>query len=164
MPDWNSICCAVDFSEPSRLAMEQASELARRFGADLTLVYVHEPPRAAATDFIAAPVGVAAEAGVEIERTMEGWRSDAEGLAGRAVRSSILMGTPAAEIAHFAEAHGCDLVVLATHGRTGLKRLVLGSVAEQVVRQAPCPVLVARRRQTNESDPPGRGPEPRRAT
>ncbi len=162
MPDWNGICCAVDFSEPSRYAMEQAAELARRFGSELTLVHVHEPPRAAATDLLTAPVGMADEAGAEIERAMEGWRGDAERLAGRAVRSSILVGPPAAEIARFARERGCDLVVLATHGRTGLKRLVLGSVAEQVVRLAPCPVLVARPSSVHNPDPPA--PELHRAS
>ncbi len=144
MPDWNGICCAVDFSEPSRLALEQAVELTRRFGAELTLLHVQEVPRAGAPELLAEPIGMAEELGEETSRLMEGWRNDSERILGRAVRTSILLGHPAAEIVRFARERGCDLLVLGTHGRTGLERLVLGSVAERVVRQAPCPVLVAR--------------------
>ncbi len=159
MPEWSSVCCAVDFSEPSRLAMEQAVELVRRFGGALTLVHVQELPRAAATDLLAEPVGMADDLAEELARLMEGWRSDAERILGREVRTSILRGTPAAEIVRFARDRGFDLLVLATHGRTGLKRLVLGSVAEQVVRQAPCPVLVARRTDTSGVERSAHGPE-----
>lgn len=61
-----------------------------------------------------------------------------------AVRIEVVAGDPASEILRRARTHGIDLVVVGTHGRTGLKHLVLGSVAERVVRQAPCPVLVVR--------------------
>ncbi len=83
MPEWSSVCCAVDFSEPSRLAMEQAVELVRRFGGALTLVHVQELPRAAATDLLAEPVGMADDLAEELARLMEGWRSDAERILGR---------------------------------------------------------------------------------
>jgi nucleotide-binding universal stress UspA family protein len=56
----------------------------------------------------------------------------------------VLLGDPAAELARFVAEEGCDLLVVGTHGRTGLSRLLLGSVAERVLRHAPVPVLVVR--------------------
>jgi nucleotide-binding universal stress UspA family protein len=78
----------------------------------------------------------------EDEETLARWRADAEGRTGRPVRSRVLSGDPAAEIVRHAREERCDLVVVGTHGRTGIQRLVLGSVAERVARQSPCPVLV----------------------
>jgi nucleotide-binding universal stress UspA family protein len=60
------------------------------------------------------------------------------------VRIEILFGDPGSEIADYAQRHSADLIVLPSHGRTGLKRLLLGSVAERIVRLAHCPVLVLR--------------------
>lgn len=60
------------------------------------------------------------------------------------VRFQVAFGAPADEIARHAEQHECDLIVMPSHGRTGLTRLLLGSVAEGVVRQAHCPVLILR--------------------
>lgn len=146
MTEWKKICCAVEFSEPSRIAMLQAAELARRFGGELTLVHVHAPPPALATDMLVAPPDLGAMERVELERSLAQWKDEAEHVAGRDVGASVLSGEPASEIVRFARDHGADVLVIATHGRTGLKRLVLGSVAEKVVRGAPCSVVVARRR------------------
>jgi nucleotide-binding universal stress UspA family protein len=79
---------------------------------------------------------------MEDEETLARWRADAEGRARRPVRSRTLSGDPAAEIVRHAREERCDLVVIGTHGRAGIPRLVLGSVAERVARQCPCPVLV----------------------
>jgi nucleotide-binding universal stress UspA family protein len=145
MAGWRRICCAVDFGEPSRLAMLEAAELAARFGAELWLVHVHAPPVLVATDMLVAPRAVAEMAAVEAERTLAGWRGAAERITRRTVRTQVLAGDAARELVRFARAEGFDLVVLATHGRRGLRRVVLGSVAEHVVREAPCEVLVVRR-------------------
>jgi nucleotide-binding universal stress UspA family protein len=159
MLDWKKICCATDFSEPSRLAMLKAAELARRLDADLELVHVHAPPPAAGTDMLVTPADMAETALVELEKTMEMWRNEAERLVGRTVRSTVLPGDPTGEIVRLAREHAFDLTVVGTHGRRGLKRLVLGSVAERVVREAPCAVLVVRRREPTEADAiPGRSP------
>jgi nucleotide-binding universal stress UspA family protein len=61
-----------------------------------------------------------------------------------AVEQRLAEGDPAAEILHLATDTGCDMIVLGTHGRTGLDRLLMGSVAEQIVRKAPCPVLTVK--------------------
>ena len=139
---FRSLCVAVDLSEPSREALDQAADLARAVGADLTVAHVVAPPPPVATDLLVAPGGVAAEAAREEEAALEAWRAVAEARAGRPVRGRLLTGDPARELVRLASEGGCDLVVMGTHGRTGLRRALLGSVAAAVVREAPCPVLV----------------------
>jgi nucleotide-binding universal stress UspA family protein len=143
MPEWKKICCPVDFSEPSRLAMDQSAELARRYEAELTLIHVYDPSKAASTSFI--PVEQVTRDVRDLQGKLETWRREAEFLAGRPVAAKTLTGDPAGVILRFARDDSCELIVMGTHGRGGLERLVLGSVAERVVRQADCPVLVTRR-------------------
>jgi nucleotide-binding universal stress UspA family protein len=142
MIDWKRICCAIDFEAPSRVAMERAAELARRFEGELTLVYVVVPPPPAASDVLVSSRGVTAAEAEENEEKLPLWRADAERRAGRPVHSRVLSGDPAMEIVRHAREERFDLVVVGTHGRTGIPHLVLGSVAERVARQCPCPVLV----------------------
>jgi nucleotide-binding universal stress UspA family protein len=141
---WKKICCAVDFSEPSWIAMEHAADLASRLRAELTLVHVEPPPPPVASDVLVSSRGVAEVDARQAEETIEVWRADAETRAGLPVRAQVLLGDPPIEIARFASAGGFDLVVLGTHGRSGFSRLLLGSVAERVLRHAPVPVLVIR--------------------
>ena len=141
MSGYRRVCCPVDFSEPSRLALMEAARLARAEGASLTVLHVREPP-VHALEAPFAPPPVWPEEGVPPQ--LEGWRAEAERLRGAPV-DSVLLGQPVAPaIAAFAKDTGVDLIVIASHGRTGLARLVLGSVAEAVVRTAPCPVLVVK--------------------
>ncbi len=144
MANWAKILCAVDFSDGSRAALEHAADLARRLGADLALIHVREAPRVSVAKLVAPPEVVAADAD-ELRRKLDAWREQAERIAGRPVRMILESGSPARGIVHRAENEKCDLVVTGSHGRKGLRRLVLGSVAEHVVRHAPCAVLVARR-------------------
>jgi nucleotide-binding universal stress UspA family protein len=142
MAVFQRICCPVDFSDGSREALRMAVELARRDAAGLTVLHatsVHAPgPEIGGT----SPRPGGGEAGAtELER----WAREAEGLLGSPV-SAVLLTEPAAPaIVSFARDVGIDLIVLASHGRRGLRRLVLGSVAEEVARTAPCPVLLVRR-------------------
>ena len=147
MLEFKKICCATDFSEPSRIGMLEAAELARRLEADLELVHVQTPPPMVGTDMIATPIEMTETALAEIEKTMAMWRDEAERLVGRAVRSAVLTGDAAGEIVRLARDRAIDLIVVGTHGRRGLRRLVVGSVAERIVREAPCAVVVARRRE-----------------
>lgn len=144
MIEWTRLCCPVDFSESSRVAMKMAARTARRFGAELTLVHVMPPPVTRALDVPASAAEVLAAAAHEAGQALERWSADAEQISGRPAAARILSGDPAAEVVRFARAERCDLIVLGTHGRTGVPRLLLGSVAEHVVRHAHCPVLVAR--------------------
>lgn len=142
MMEWKKVCCAVDFSEPSRIAMNGAVDLARRFQAELTIVHAVVPPTPAASDVLVSSTGLADIAAEEEADALEAWRLEAEQRAGARVRASLLSGDPAASIVRYARGERCDLVVIGTHGRSGIRRVVLGSVAERVVRLAECPVLV----------------------
>jgi nucleotide-binding universal stress UspA family protein len=145
MSGWKRICCAVDFSEPSRMALEEAVTLAQSSGAELHLVHVHTRPSPSAVDLLSAGFE-SVEADDAAEELLASWADLAARTLDRPVRSSLEMGSAPTQIAEYARREGIDLLVLATHGRTGLQRVVMGSVAERVVRLAPCPVLVVRNR------------------
>jgi nucleotide-binding universal stress UspA family protein len=139
---FRNLCVAVDLSEPSREALDEAAELARALGADLTVAHVVAPPAASDTDLLVPPAGAAEGEAGEAREALEAWRASAEARAGRPVRARLLSGEPAKELVRLAREEGCDLVVVGTHGRTGLRRALMGSVAAAVVREAPCAVLV----------------------
>lgn len=117
----------TDFSSYSNQAYFHAVGLAETYRASLTVVYVHTP-------------------GADGDRTY--WRGQLEqvrpGNPKIAVSHVLLEGDPAAEIARYAADAGIDVIVIGTHGRTGVDRLVMGSVAERVMREAPCSVLVVK--------------------
>ncbi len=138
MNGWKQICCAVDFSEHSFAALQRAIELARRLEAELTLVHVFPPGHDTTLARAERALGMAEE---RILGRLGEWRAMAERELGREVRARLLAGTPAREIARHAS-RGMDLIVVGTRGPTGLGRMLLGSVAERVVRDAPCPVMV----------------------
>ena len=113
----------TDFSDASNVAGRAAVALARQVGANLTILYVVPP----VTD-PAPSAGLGALA--------------AELAPGMAVKTETVSGIPARKIAEYARRQGTDLIVMGSHGRTGLSRALLGSVAEAVVRRSPCPVLI----------------------
>lgn len=119
------IVCAIDFSECSRAAMETAADLARHLAYELILFH-------------------ASAAREESARALEEWRVNAEARAGFAVATAVATGAAAPEILAFAREQACGLVVVGTHGQTGLLGVLMGSVAEAIVRAAPCPVLTVR--------------------
>jgi nucleotide-binding universal stress UspA family protein len=140
---WSRIVCAVDFSDASRAALEHAAELARRFHAELVLVHVWKgsPGEESAA---AAPPTLTDQEEAELEGKLESWEREAEQIAGREVRTLLTSGSPAPEIARIASEEKAELVVTGTRGRTGFERAVLGSVAEDIVRHAPCAVLIVK--------------------
>jgi nucleotide-binding universal stress UspA family protein len=141
MIEWKKICCATDFGEPSRVALEAAADLARRFDAELTLVHVTVPPPPAASDVLVSSRGVLRLEADEQEELLARWKLEAEARAGRPVTARALSGDPVGEIVRHVREEGCDLVVVGTHGGGRLSRALLGSVADAVARRAPCPVL-----------------------
>jgi universal stress protein A len=134
------ILCATDFSDTAEAAWEAACELARTHRAELILVHV----------FTELPV-YPEVAVIEVQRVWEeqrAWvdkeltdRAAAAGGHGLTARSLLKTGVAPEGIVEAATEVQADLIVIGTHGRTGLTRLVIGSVAERVVRLAPCPVL-----------------------
>lgn len=138
------ILVAVDFSDPSERAIQYARELAEKLDAELHLLHVVVP---VAVPALGAPsVGYIEDAAV-VAQLQEAARQDMEALFDKTWREthrltiSVSVGTPVFEILRYATEHQISLIVLGTLGRTGLTHLILGSVAESVVRQAHCPVL-----------------------
>jgi nucleotide-binding universal stress UspA family protein len=139
------VLAPIDFSDPARNAVETAADLASRFRAALLLVHV-------VPAIVRLPADVSAFKEAEYEgRLREQAASRIAELsakyakAGISVQSEVGVANDVGmEILRIAERHAVDLIVIATHGMTGWNKLVFGSVAEKVVRLAPCPVLVLR--------------------
>jgi nucleotide-binding universal stress UspA family protein len=135
------ILAPTDFSECSKQAVACAYELAQTFGARLALLHVLDD-LPSYIGFI--PPGGAAAILEDLERQV---RLDLTQLLPTAedakveVVTQVVTGTPYLKIIEIAQKEKADLIVIATHGRTGLSHLVMGSVAERIVRLAPCPVL-----------------------
>ena len=144
--DWKRICCPIDFSDASRAAMEVAADLARRFGAELVLLHAYPIPGYTFPDgSVVASPRMMQDLADQAQKHLEEWRADAEKLAGGPrVTAEKAVGEPAAEILEVARERGADLIVMGTHGRTGLEHALMGSIAERVVRRAHCPVLTER--------------------
>ncbi len=132
------ILCAVDFSEPSPTAMCEAAQLARRFDADLELLHVYSLPIDPSGAFLPNQID---ELLSWIDRTLTTWQREAIGFGAIRVRTRSVQGSAWHEIVARAEESDADLIVVGTHGRTGLSHAVVGSVAERVVRHAKCRVL-----------------------
>ena len=147
MSGWRKILCPVDFSDLSRAAMTEALAIAGKTEGRVHLLHVvesqpgaHRGEGMSAADSLQALVRQARSA-------LAGWRGEGEALLPGRVTDEVAPGAggaPADEVTRAAREGDYDLVVMGTHGRRGIRRLVLGSVAEAVVRGAPCPVLVVR--------------------
>jgi len=155
------ILVPVDFSAPSLKALEYALPFAEQFGATLCLVHVVEPA-SFVQDLRNLPLAVTDE------EAASGAKAKLIALARKEtgplipVKPQVRIGKPFLEIANAAKDLNADLIIIATHGFTGLKHTILGSTAELVVRYAPCPVLVVRQRKhgcvavsTSEKNAPG---------
>ena len=139
----SKILCPVDFSEHSQAALDQAADVARRFGADLTLVHVVEPVLYPVA-YGLPPVSAVDYESVARESAGKAMEKLAAGLGNLKVKVRVDAGAASQRICELAKTDGFDLIVLATHGYTGLKHVLLGSTAERVVRHAPCAVLVVK--------------------
>lgn len=138
------LLCPVDFSEGCRHAVDLALAIAHGNGGQLRALHVLQPVPALVpfTDPLAHPPGVWTPEDIEAIRQDALRFVAGEGAgSGVAVEAVCLEGNPAREILRDAETEPTDLIVLGTHGRSGFKRLLLGSVTERVLRHADCPVL-----------------------
>jgi nucleotide-binding universal stress UspA family protein len=138
------ILVPVDFSPCSRAALDYAVDLATVFSAEVEVLHVWEPPLYLSPEMLVNVAGRPPISLSEFAQTAAGRQMD-ELLAsvekrGVRVHGRLAYGVTTETILHSA-AEDCDLVVMGTHGRTGFAHLVLGSVAERVVRHAACPVL-----------------------
>ena len=139
---WKKICCPIDFSEPSRLALQVAADLCNVFGAELTLFHSYQLPGYTLPEgSVVASPKMLQELADQAEAHLAEWKNIAEGMGARNVKTAKGVGDPAMEVVEFAREGQFDLLVVGTHGRTGLRHAILGSTAERVVRRALCPVL-----------------------
>jgi nucleotide-binding universal stress UspA family protein len=144
------ILVPTDFSPASILALDAAALLSKQFGAEIVLLYVYDP--SLLSPFYALPgAGTLIDAGTRIPDFEKSVRVELQRLrethfAGIAnvELASMQRSSPADAICEHAKSSKCDLIVISTHGRTGLAHMMIGSVAEKVVRHAPCPVLTLR--------------------
>ena len=138
-----TILVPIDFSDSSRSALNYAFSLAQQSGGKLVLLYANEP--VATPDFAYHPLMREPEKfAVTAERQLKKI-CEQEGIARSWIAKIVIPnGVAHAQITEAAKNLNADLIVIATHGNTGLKHVLLGSTTERVVRHAPCPVLVVR--------------------
>lgn len=132
------ILFTTDFSESARHAQQYAVTLANSFGATLHVLHVVSEEA-----FVPAPELQQRWLETEIDRARKQLRVEVGGapVGGQPVVQVTQAGPPVHEIVKYAAEHEIDLIVIGTHGRTGLSQLIIGSIAEKVVRLATCPVL-----------------------
>ncbi|MFC1816898.1 universal stress protein [Thermodesulfobacteriota bacterium] len=140
------ICCPTDFSEPSYEALKVASEMASHFSAELILVHVvtpipvipiHDDPTSFNVPLYEKEMEVSAGKALgqaQQEKIPQAIRS----------RTLVIQGDPATQIVNLADEEGMDMIVIATHGYTGWRKFMFGSVTAKVIRLATCPVLSIR--------------------
>lgn len=140
------ILVGVDFSAESGKALKYAAALARHFGARIVLAHVIEP-MPYPSDFGYGPMilDLAGNDAVQNIRLRLNALAKKHGLNGLPVDTEILNGPAHHELANAASALGINLIVIGTHGYTGLDHALIGSTAEKLVRHAPCPVLIVRK-------------------
>ncbi|MFA6469636.1 MAG: universal stress protein [Bacteroidota bacterium] len=139
------ILVPIDFSDHSKKALRYALPFALQFKAELVLMYVVEPT-IYPSDFGFGQVGFP-----DVEKELhEKAKTELQELLKTSVpetvnsSSVVSTGIPFVEITTYAQAENIDLIIVATHGRTGVEHILFGSTAEKIIRKAPCPVLVVR--------------------
>src|SRR6056297_424103 len=133
---YNDILVPTDGSQGAKAALEHGIEIASKWDATLHALYVVDTRLARSGPLLKTlrDEGRKALRDVEVTGTQ----------AGLTVVAEIVEGNPHEEILDYASEHGTDMVIMGTHGRTGLDRVVMGSVAERVVRRSPVPILTVR--------------------
>jgi nucleotide-binding universal stress UspA family protein len=158
---YGKILVPLDGSKLAEAVLPHVQELARRFGSEVTLIRVVVPLSKLVAETMPAslePSGAAAAVGLEaaseaVKAEREGARCYLEEVAGRLkaqklkVRAEIAEGVAGEAVVEYAQRQGMDLIAMSTHGRSGLGRLVFGSVADHVLRHAGTPVLLIRSRE-----------------
>jgi len=145
MEQIKKILVPIDFSDYSKNALKYATQFAKQFNAKIYLVYVVEPMIYPA-DFSMGQVAIPSTDIDLHSRAEEELKKLSKDIVNGNSRVEILIktGKPFVEIIEAASANDIDLIIIATHGHTGVEHLLFGSTAEKVVRKAPCPVLTLR--------------------
>jgi nucleotide-binding universal stress UspA family protein len=141
---FKKILVPVDFSDNSKTALEMATNLAKAFGSEIALMHCYAiNPGGVSSYGVSVPPSYFDGIREAASRKLDEWveEASAEGIPIRPILSS---NCPSEEISLMAEERNADLIVMGTRGNTGLKHLMLGSVAERTLRSAPCPVLTVK--------------------
>ena len=147
---FKKILCPTDFSEPSYKALKAADELAKEFKSELILIHVLSPIQAfpTAPGFIPGQPAATGYIPTQIPPEAEGYAKESLKMTLKEkvseevnAKSELLFGSPSEEIAKYAKESKVSTIIMGTHGFTGWRHLLLGSVTEKVVRIASCPVL-----------------------
>jgi nucleotide-binding universal stress UspA family protein len=141
------VLVATDFSEPSDAALLYGRELATRFGATLHVLHVAQNvylSTLGADNYVAMAPGLQQQIEDDARRSLHELLVDTDSSGPPTIAAILTSSSPAMTIVDYARDHDVDIIVMGTHGRGALGHLVMGSVAERVVRLAPCPVLTVR--------------------
>lgn len=137
-----NILFPTDFSERSVGALDYASQLAERFNAVLHIVHIDDLSELRAMNAAEAFMVAGSLVDVDLGELQDRLETIKPTVPNVRCKYHLVQGVPSAEIRSFAESHDIDLIVMSSHGRTGLSRLLMGSVAENVLRYTKCPVLI----------------------
>jgi len=144
-PTISSIVFPTDFSDVSLQALPHALNMADQFGATLHCIYVVEEPQIySSLDMGTVAIPTTGELATGAEQRMEKFSAEHLPTATHEVTTKVVVGDAATEIVDYAKAHSADLIVMTTHGYSGVKHVLLGSTTEDVLRHAQCPVLSVR--------------------
>lgn len=145
MISFQRILVATDFTEASAPALKEAIEMAKGSGAELLIAHAYQPPNVAQAQAVAGGVYEEWDRNLraEVEGKLEACVKEARE-AGINTRPLILPGTAYKALLDAAKENKTDLVIMGTHGRKGVARFFLGSVASRVIARAPCPVMTVR--------------------
>jgi nucleotide-binding universal stress UspA family protein len=145
MKPFKRILVPVDFSPHADEAIRTAADVSRRYDASVTIVHVYETVAYTLPEgYVLYTPAQMADILSEFQKLLASSKQKAEAAGALRVETTQLQGAVANEVVDFARQQGFDLIVMGTHGRSGLKHALLGSVAERVLRKADCPVLTVR--------------------
>jgi universal stress protein A len=148
MTTFENILVPMDFAAHSSEALRVAGDIALRYSAALTLIYVYEQVDYALPEgYVLYTPEQVQRMTAEFQKRLSLAQQQVEQQGVQRVRSLVLQGPVALEIVDYAKTQNMDLIVMGTHGRTGIKHVLMGSVAERVLRMAPCPVLTVKARE-----------------
>ena len=143
--EFNLILCAVDFSDTSDQAFDYSVALARKLGAQIKVAHIYQIPAAALPNGVLdAPVDYEDNLQDQLQDRLEEYIDD-KAIEDIDITAYVCQGIPYIEIIEMAMETNADMIVIGTHGRTGLSHMLMGSVAERVVRTAEVPVISIRK-------------------
>jgi nucleotide-binding universal stress UspA family protein len=149
VPTFNKILSPTDFSDDSKHALSYTIELAQKFGSEVVVMHVDQPLAPVMVGDLSPGLDMGTVNRIAEEQRLMALKELDQVITrlrevGLKARSLMRVGAPFLEIIHAAQAEAVDLIVMGTHGRTGLAHVLMGSVAERVVNKASCPVLTIR--------------------